>query len=339
MDNVAGLFKKKYEHFYTVHRRHRFYELNSMWINKWVMELAGTTIIVGAAAMVISGRIKIGTLTALISLYKKNARGCIQLNDSLIKMQRAAVALEAICRVLNFPIKSECYMERSEHDLANALVAVKPSGSGNGGEDGQPRRRKNSRSGSSGSGSGSGSSSSGSGGSSSDSGNPATLSGSRFSPIINGPPSPFSANRVAPLGSPAAKDDNGTRVGSAVASAGGNGDRVEDLESGTRAGTTTGTAAGTGAKTDGTGGAAGAAGAGELTLACLRSGSGSTVVRRFSQAAVGTRPTVEHDTRARFSSHNLQHAELSGVGHCFFQLQEFEKLSVHEALYPHKVSG
>jgi hypothetical protein len=295
-----------------------------MWINKWVMELAGTAIIVMAAAMVISGRMKIGTLTALISLYKKNARGCIQLNDSLIKMQRAAVALEAICRVLNFPIKSERYMERSEHDLANALVAVEPSGSGNGGEDGQPRRRKNSRSGS---------------GSSSDSGNPATLSGSRFSPIINGPPSPFSANRIVPLGSPAARDDNGTRAGSAVASAGDNGDRDEDLESGTGAGTTAGTAAGTGANTDGTGGAAGAAGAGESTLACLRSGSGSTVVRRFSQAVVGTRPTVEHDTRARFSSHNLQHAVLSGVGHCFFQLKEFEKLSVHEALYPHKVGG
>ena len=103
-DAVAKEFKTNYEIFYKVHRKHRKFELGTVWKCHWYNGVIYYGLLMAGPLFIVSrGLMSAAKLIIIVKLYSSVDKYTVQLLMSISDIQRASIALCAIRKVLNLP--------------------------------------------------------------------------------------------------------------------------------------------------------------------------------------------------------------------------------------------
>jgi len=101
-EEVAKEFKSEYETFYTVHRKHRKFEMKTGWVCHWYNGITYYTLLALGPILII-GVIPASKFVILVKLYRSIDKYTGLLSDSISNLQRASIALDEVRDILNLP--------------------------------------------------------------------------------------------------------------------------------------------------------------------------------------------------------------------------------------------
>jgi len=99
---VAKEFKEEYEVFYTVHRRHRKFEMGTDWVCHWYNGIVYYSILAFGPIAIVN-HLTAAKFVVLVKLYRSIDKYTRLLSASISNMQRASIAMDEIREILNLP--------------------------------------------------------------------------------------------------------------------------------------------------------------------------------------------------------------------------------------------